>query len=240
MKLKSMMITGFFILSVSVVFAADEFKSVKIGDAEVVFNFRPMNEGVAILTVSSLVYENNDSLRGIKNSDQRRISKLGQLIYQCRLLVYKPDKSVSTVNLKDPFMESKNYSLNTDVDFTLTTREKAEIQVQTLQVVDEKSLFTSTLGTTDFQQEFQDYVGEGERVNLKQLDLKVLQKEGILEAAESVDVTVRFPVFQLEQPVNQWHYSFNLKDFNKAIKYTDENCTPAKLMDLVNSNSQDS
>ena len=237
MKMMGVLISSFVVLTNSIVFAANEYKTVKIGDSEVIFNYKPLEEGVATLIVTSLVYENNDTLRGIKNTDQRRLRKLGQLIYQCRLLLYKPDKSDNIVNSKDPIMISKNYSLITDVDLKLSTHERVGIQVQSLQVVDEKSLFTPTLGTLDIQQEFQDYVGEGYSVNLKHLSLNILQETGLLKTAESVDINVRFPIFQLEKPVHKWSYSFNVKDFKRAIEYTDENCTPAKFMELINLNS---
>ncbi len=234
MKLMSALISSFVVLTISNVFAADEYKTVKIGDSEVVFNYSPLEEGVATLTVTSLVYENNDTLRGIKNTDQRRLRKLGQLIYQCRLLLYKPNKSDSTVNSKDPIMISKNYSLITDVDLKLSTYERVGIRVQSIQVVDDKSLFLPTLGSLNIEKEIQGYLGEDYPVNLKNLSLNILQETDLLETAESVDINVRFPVFQLEKPVHQWNYSFNVKDFKRSIKYTDENCTPAKFMDLIN------
>ena len=237
MKLIGVLIPSIVALTTSIVFAANEYKTVKIGDSEVVFNYRPLEEGVATLTVTSLVYENNDTLRGIKNTDQRRLRKLGQLIYQCRLLLYKPDKSDSIVNSKDPVMISKNYSLITDVDLKLSPHERVGIQIQSLQVVDDKSLFTPTLGALNIQKELQDFVDEGYPVNLKQLSLNILQETDLLKTAESVDINVRFPVFQLEKPVHQWIYSFNVRDFKRAIEFTDKNCTPAKFMDLINLNS---
>jgi len=234
MKLMGTSIFGLVVLTISFVSVADEYKTVKFGDAEVVYNYRPLEEGVATLTLTSLIYENNDSLRGIKNTEQRRLSKLGQLIYQCKLLLYKPDKSDSIVNSKDPILISKNYSLFTDVNFQLAIDEGVGIQVQSLQVVDDKSLFTPTLGTHDSKKGVQKYLGEGEAINLKHLSLNVLQGTDLLESAETVEVNVRFPAFQLEKPVHQWSYSFNAKDFKQAIQYTYQNCTLEKLMDLVN------
>ena len=50
---------------------------------------------------------------------------------------------------------------------------------------------------------------------------------------ESIDIAIRFPVFQLEKPVNQWTYNFALADFKQAVRRIDEDCAPARLVDLV-------
>ena len=55
----------------------------------------------------------------------------------------------------------------------------------------------------------------------------------MIENSEAIDLVVRFPVFQMERPVSQWSYSFELKDFRRAVSHTDANCTPATLMRLV-------
>ena len=236
MKLTGILITGIVVLMNSIAFAENEYKTVKIGDSEVVFNYRPMEEGVATLTVTSLIYENNDTLRGIKNTDQRRLRKLGQLFYQCKLLLYKPDQSESVVSPKDPILISKNYSLITDVDLKLSDHERAGIQVKSLQVVDDESLFTPTLGPRDIEKEVQVYLGGDYPVNMNRLSLNILQETDLLKTAESVVINVRFPVFQMEQPAHEWSYSFNVKDFNQAIKYNDDNCTPARFMEFININ----
>lgn len=234
MKLTGLLISAGLILMVSSVSAANDYKTVKFGEAEVAYNFSPPEEGVATLTVTALVYETNDSLRGVKNSDQRRLSKLGQLIYQCKLLQYKPTKSDSELNLKDPVLVSKNYSLFSGVDLELASHEGVGIQVEAIQVTDDESLFTSTLGNPNNHKVVHDYLGRNASINLRQISLHVLNESDILQTAESVDINIRFPVFQLESPAHQWRYSFNMIDFKQAIKYTDEQCTPDRLMRLVN------
>ena len=233
MKSVGMLVFGLVVLLISYPSAADEFETVKFGNAEVIFNYQPPKQGVATLTVTALVSETNDSLRGVKNSDQRRLSKLGQLIYQCKLLLYKTNKSESA-NAKDPILVSKNYSLFTGIDLALSKREGVGIQVQSLQVVDDASVFTATLGARDNVREVQDYLGEGDTINLKQLNLDVLNDTDLLRTSETLDIDLRFPVFQLQQPVQQWHYSFDVKDFKQAVLYTNQYCTADKFIDLMN------
>ena len=72
---------------------ADEVKTVDFGAASVVYDYQVSREGVATLSLNALVSETNDSLRGLKNSEPRRLAKLGQLIYQCKLLLYEADKN---------------------------------------------------------------------------------------------------------------------------------------------------
>lgn len=213
---------------------ANDYKTVKIGEAEVVYNYSPPEEGAATLTVTALVFETNDSLRGVKNTDQRRLSKLGQLIYQCKLLLYRPDSSDRESPLKDPILTSKNYSLFTGVDLRLASHEGVGIQVDAIEAMDEESLFAPTLGRPSHQNVVHDYVGKDTAINLKQISLHVLNETDLLQTAESVEINIRFPVFQLERPAQQWRYSFNLNDFKQAMKYTDEQCMPDKLMDLIN------
>ena len=55
----------------------------------------------------------------------------------------------------------------------------------------------------------------------------------VINSAESIDIMIRFPVFQLEKPVSQWSYNFNLKDFKRAVQHAEENCTPVKFMELI-------
>ena len=76
-------------------------------------------------------------------------------------------------------------------------------------------------------------MGEGAEVNLKQFNINLVKESDFIQYAESIDINVRFPVFKLEKPVYQWNYSFNLKDFNKAVQYVDENCTQERLRKLV-------
>lgn len=234
MNLINTLISTLFVLTISSVFAADEVKTVNIGEVEVFYDYQPAETGVAILTLIALVSETNNSLRGLKNTDQRRLSKLGQLIYQCKLMLYNPDKSDRAVDAKDPILISKNYSLFTGVDLPLAADERVGIQAQALQTVDADSLFTLTLGNTDTLRKMWETVGEGSTINLKQISVNVLQESDVIEASESIDIIVRFPVFQLEKPVSRWSYNFDLKDFKLAIQHVDKNCTPIKLMELIN------
>ena len=149
MKLINTLISTLFVLTISSVFAADGVKTVSIGDAEVFYNYQPPEKGVATLTLNALVSETNNSLRGLKNTDRRRLSKLGQLIYQCKLMLYKPEKSDSAIDAKDPVLISKNYILFTGVDLPLAADERIGIQAEALQIVDVDSLFTPTLGNGD-------------------------------------------------------------------------------------------
>ena len=233
MKLIGTLISGCFVLIISFQNAADEVKTVNIGDAVVVYDYQPAGEGVVTLTLNALVTETNDSLRGLKNSDQRRLSKLGQLIYQCKLLLYKPDKNDLSIDVKAPMLISKNYSLFTGVDLTLAADERVGIQIKALQTIEDESLFSPTLGARDIHKEVWESVGDGSAENLKQLNVNVLKETDVIESAESIDIIVRFPVFQLQKPVNQWSYNFKLKDFKQAVRHADENCTPEKFMTQI-------
>ena len=233
MKLINTLISTLFVLTISSVFAADEVKTVKIGDSEVFYDYQPIETGGAILTLIGQVSETNNSLRGLKNTDRRRLSKLGQLIYQCKLMLYKPDKGDGTIDAKSPVLISKNYSLFTGVDLPLGADERVGIQAQALQAVDDDSLFTPTLGDRDTLKKLWETVSDGSAINLKQFNVNVLQDTDLIETSESTDIIVRFPVFQVEKPVSQWSYNFNLKDFKQAIQHIDENCTSVKLIELI-------
>lgn len=76
-------------------------------------------------------------------------------------------------------------------------------------------------------------MGENSEINLKQFNVNVLSETDLIETSESIDIIARFPVFQVEKPVSQWSYNFNLKDFKQAIQHIDENCTPIKFMALI-------
>lgn len=233
MKLINTLISTLFVLTISSGFAADDVKTVKIGDSEVFYDYQPIETGGAILTLIGQVSETNNSLRGLKNTDRRRLSKLGQLIYQCKLMLYKPDKGDGTIDAKGPVLISKNYSLFTGVDLPLAADERVGIQAQALQAVDDDSLFTPTLGDRDTLRKLWETVSDGSAINLKQFNVNVLQDTDLIETSESTDIIVRFPVFQVEKPVSQWSYNFNLKDFKQAIQHIDENCTSVKLIELI-------
>ena len=212
---------------------ADEIKSENFGTAEVFYSFQPPDSDVATLTLIASVPETNNSLRGLKNFDQRRLSKLGQLVYQCKLMLYRGENGATELTARNPVLISKNYSLFTGVDVTLASNEKVSIHADALQVVDEASLFSAKLGNGDAHKNVWATLGGETAVSLKQVDVNMLNGKGFIESSESVDIVARFPVFQTEKPVSQWSYNFNLKDFKQAIRHIDENCTPVKLMELI-------
>ncbi|MCP4392048.1 MAG: hypothetical protein GY802_27395 [Gammaproteobacteria bacterium] len=232
MKLLNTLASIFIVLAITPAFAADQLKAVSIGDAEVFYDYRQNETGMAILTLIAQVSETNNSLRGMKNTDRRRLSKLGQLIYQCKLMLHKSGKNDPVVDAKQPFLISRNFSLFTGVELSLAAGERVGIQAQALQAVDDKSLFTPTLGKDDTHKGIWETVGEGAAINLKQLNVNVLNETNLIQTSESIDIIVRFPVFQMKQPVSQWSYNFNLRDFKQAIRHIDENCTSARLMEL--------
>ena len=234
MKLTNTLISALLVLTISSEVAADEVKTLNIGDAEVFYNYQPTEAGVATLTLVALISETNNALRGLKNFDQRRLSKLGQLIYQCKLMLYMADKGDRNIDANDPILISKNYSLFTGVDLPLAADERLGIQAEALQTVDEESLFTATLGDADTLKKIWGIQGEGTAINLKQFNIKVLNETDLIETSESIDIIARFPIFQLKKPVSQWSYSFRLKDFKQAIQHIDKNCTPTKFMELIN------
>jgi len=236
MKLTNTLISALLVLTISFEVGADEVKTVNIGAAEVFYDYQPAVGEIATLTLVALISETNDSLRGLKNLDQRRLSKLGQLIYQCKLMLYRADKGDRTFAAKDPILISKNYNLFTGVDLPLAVDERVGIQAEALQTVDEESLFTATLGDGDTLKKIWGTQGEGSAINLKQFNVNVLNETDLIETSESIDIVVRFPIFQLKKPVSQWSYNFHLKDFKQAIQHIDENCTPIKFMELINQN----
>ncbi|MDH3220824.1 MAG: hypothetical protein OEO19_14925 [Gammaproteobacteria bacterium] len=237
MKSISSLIPVFLLVTVSWPGAADEIKTVEIGGAVVVYDYQPAREDVVTLTLNGLVTETNDSLRGLRNTDRRRLSKLGELIYQCKLLLYKPDIKDPGINANTPILISRNYSLFTGVDLTTAVGERVGIRVQALQPVDEDSLFSSALGGKDVLKEAWESLGEGSALNLKQLTVNVLKETDVIEAAESIDIIIRFPIFQMDKSVRQWRYNFKLKDFKQAVRHIDDNCTPRRFVELIDQQS---
>ena len=217
--------------------AADPPLNTRFGDSEVFYDYRVTDSGLASLTLIGVVTETNNQLRGLKNSDRRRLGKLGQLIYQCKLMLYKPDKKASTDKIRDPVLLSNNYSLFTDVDLQLRAGERVGIQAQALPAVDEEILFSPLAGGGQLARDVWKTIGEGSALNLRQIDVNVVVGPELIANSESIDINIRFPVFQMEKPVNQWSYNFNLADFNRAHRYIDENCTPARLLGLIETNS---
>jgi hypothetical protein len=234
MKFIDALISAFFVLVIAFPATAAEIKTVNIGSAVVVYNYQLSEEGGVTLTLNAQVPETNNSLRGLKNTDQRRLSKLGELIYQCKLLLYNPRKSDGRVDEKSPILVSQNYSLFTGVDMQLAANERIGIQAQTMQIVDDNSLFTPSLGGKDIHRKIWENSIAGVAMNLKQLNVNLLSETDVIGTAESLDIIVRFPVFQLNRPVSQWSYNFNLKDFRQAVRHANENCTSARFIELIN------
>jgi len=224
------------ILGVAIPSAAEQVKSVKFGDASVVYDYQPAREGVATLSLNAVIPETNDSLRGLKNTDPRRLGKLGQLIYQCKLLFYRPQSGGSDSKTGVPMLVSRNYSLYTGVALTLARGERLGIRVRALQPVDSDSLFAPSLGGDDPQQEVWEDVGDGSAIDLVQVNVNALLENDIVRNADNIEIQLRFPIFQVERPVRQWSYNFNLRDFKRAVEHADDNCTPERLADLIEAN----
>jgi hypothetical protein len=234
MKLINTLISTLFVLTFSSVFAADTVETTNIGNAEVSSYYQLTDTGVAILTLVARVSETNNALRGLKNLDQRRLSKLGQLTYQCKLMLYKSDKNNQSFDEKDLNLTSRNFSLFTGVDLPLAADERLGIQVEALQTMADSSLFTANLGNQNSLRKERETVDDGSNINLEQFDINVLNETDLIETSESIEIVARFPIFQLEKPVSQWRYNFNLKDFKQAVAHIDENCTPIKFIALIN------
>lgn len=216
--------------ALSFVVRADEVKTVDFGATSVVYDYQISREGVATLSLNALVSETNDSLRGLKNSDPQRLGKLGQLIYQCKLLLYEADKNDDK---KAPMLVSRNYSLFTGVGLSLAAGERLGIKVRSLQSADADSLFTPALGGNDIQKELWQDVGAGPGFSLRQINVNVLMDSDVIRGAENIEIVLRFPIFQLQKSVRQWSYSFNMIDFNRAVRHANENCTPERFAELI-------
>ena len=216
---------------------AVEIRSDAIGAAEIVYDYETTESGVAILTLIGIVPETNNALRGLKNSDPRRLSKLGQLMYQCKLVVYLADKTAGGVDANDPVLISKNFGLFTGVDVALAADERVGVRVHALRPVDDAALFSDSLGAQAAPAGIWETVGDGAPIDLKQFNVNLLNENDLIQSAESIDIAIRFPVFQLEKPVNQWTYHFALADFKQAVRRIDEDCAPARLVELVEQDS---
>ena len=219
-------------LFASTLAGAAEIKSIDIGNSEVVYDFETTPSNVAILTLNALVSETNNSLRGLKNSDRRRLSKLGQLIYQCKLMLYR-SSGENAVDPDDLMLIAKNYSLYSGVNLTLDAGERVGIRVQALGQIDEASLFDASLGAPNSAAGFWQSTAPGEAGGMRQFDVNLLQESDLIERSESLDIVVRFPIFQLEKPVREWSYNFDLRDFKRAVRHIDEHCTPTHLAELI-------
>lgn len=213
---------------------AQQLMTERFGEAEVVYGYQPLKAGAATLTLTAIVNENNDALRGLRNSDQRRLSRLGQLIYQCKLLVNKPKQTDTVISSKDPILLSRNYSLVTGVDLALSEQDSVAVEIHVIPQIKDKRLFGRSMGGSHGSEVLETRVGQGRSLNMRRIDLDVLDESGLMASAESVDISVRFPAFQLQRPVHQWRYSFNMRDFGRAVQYADANCTIERLMELAN------
>lgn len=224
-------------LAVSIPAGAEEVRSIEIGAATVIYDYQPAREGVATLSLNALVSETNNSLRGLRNFDRSRLGKLGQLIFQCKLLLYTPEKGRVNPDSETPMLVSRNYSLFTGVDLTLAAGERLGIKVRSLRAVDGDSLFTASLGGGEVQQEVWENVDDGAAIGLRQVNVDALLETDLIGSAENIDIILRFPIFQMQKPVRQWSYNFDLEDFKQAVRHVDENCTPEKIAQLVDKNS---
>lgn len=237
MKATGLMLMAVFLLTRQDAALAEETTRVGFGAADVFEDFQLTDAGVATLTLNAVISETNNSLRGIRNHDPRRLGKLGQLIYQCKLMLYQPTAGKPAGENKSPLLVSHNFSLFTGVDLELAPGEQVGIRALALDSVDDDSLFTPTLGTPLRQQETWQNLGEGPAVNLQQLDVSLLGDIKLSADIESIDIVIRFPVFQMQQPVNQWSYNFMLEDFRRALEYSNTKCTPARLTALIGKQS---
>ncbi len=212
---------------------AAEVKSVSFGNTVVFYQYETTESEVAILTLNALVNETNNSLRGLKNTDRRRLGKLGQLIYQCKLMLYKSTGENAEYETAGPMLISKNYSLYSGVNQRLAPDERMGIRIEALRDVDEASLFSASLGSREpvaARWEVPAIAGAGD---LRQFDVNLLQQDDIVATSENLDIVVRFPVFQLKKPVREWSYNFDLRDFRQAVRHIDENCTPTTVTELI-------
>ena len=144
-------------------------------------DYQLADDKVATLSLNALVTETNDSLRALKNTDRRRLGKMGQLIYQCKLLLRTDKKTDTTARPNTPMLISRNFSLYTDVDLPLDDGERVGIKVRSLEPVDGNSLFSPTLGQEAVQQELWSDLDEGEATNLKQLSVNLLKESDVIE-----------------------------------------------------------
>lgn len=233
MKATSLVLATAILLAQQATVLAEETQKVSFGDADVFEEFQLTDSGVATLTLNTVIGETNNSLRGIRNSDPRRLGKLGQLIHQCKLMLYQPAAGKPAGEGKTPVLVSRNFSLYTGVDLELAPGEQVGIRARALGSVDENSLFTPALGQPVKQQEAWQKLGEGPALELRQLDVSLLGNIELTEGIESIDIVIRFPVFQMQRPVNQWSYNFMLEDFRRALEYSDSKCTPERLTALT-------
>jgi len=213
--------------------AADEVRTVDFGAASVVYDYESAREGVATLSLNAVISETNNSLRGLKNTDRRRLGKLGQLIYQCKLLLYTSPGGSGSPDEKTPMLISRNYSLFTGVDLSLEEGERLGIKIRSMQAVDADNLFTPSLGGDGNQQELWQDLGAGPALNLRQIDLNVLLDGDVVDNAETIEIALRFPIFQLQKSAREWIYNFDLRDFKQAVRHADENCTARRFEELI-------
>ena len=231
MKALVLTLTTLFVLGAISAAGAVDVKSLQFGNTQVVYSYEITELEVTILTLNALVSETNNSLRGLKNSDRQRLSKLGQLIYQCRLMLRDPGDGSDITDV--PMLISKNYSLYSGVDASLASGERIGIRIEALRAIDDASLFSTSLGEQNAQQGLWETLREGAAIDLRQFDVNLLKESDVIESSESLDIIVRFPVFQLEKPVREWTYNFDLRDFRSAVRHIDENCSPASLTGLI-------
>ena len=232
MNFASLLTISLIIATFSAELAAEEAGTLRFGATEVTFDYEQNKSGSTILTLIAQKPETNDLRRGLKNTDQRRLSKLGYLVYQCKLLL-QPADNVNSLDDNTPALTSRNFSLFTGVNLPLGIDQRVGIQINALQAFKDTSLFNVGLADIETFKTRRETLGEGSPLNLKQFDLGLLSESDLFETSESVEITARFPIFQMAEPVTEWRYHFDLVDFKKAVRYIDENCTPAGFRVLL-------
>ena len=233
MKVSNLLVTSLIVAALLADVTAKETKTLRFGATEVSFDKQQNKSGSTILTLIAQIPETNDVLRGLKNSDQRRLSKLGLLVYQCKLLVQPADTGDNNIEDKTPALTSRSFSLFTGVNLPLDVDQRIGIQIKALPAIDETSLFNVGLVNVDTLKTWWQILGEGAALNLEQFDLGLLSESDLFETSESVEITARFPIFQMAEPVTEWRYHFNLTDFRQAVRYIDDNCTPSGFRVLM-------
>lgn len=236
MKFAKLSITPILTAAISAGVVADNVEDIRFGDTEVSYDFQQTKSGSTILTLIAQVPETNDVLRGLKNSDQRRLSKRGLLIYQCKLLMLVTNDHAGN-NGKAPALTSRSFSLFTGVDLPLRADQRIGIQINALPAINETSLFNASLAEVDTLERRWETLGKGVALNLQQFDLG-LSDSGLFETSESVEINARFPIFQMARPVTEWRYHFKLAGFKQAIRYIDERCTPDGFRTLQKPDSE--
>lgn len=212
----------------------DVIKSTNIGEVEITYSYEPLDEGRVSFSITSVLDEYDSPFRSILNKDQRRLSKIGQLIYQCKLMLYNTGVSQVITNDTDSVLVSRYFALLTNVDMELGKKDIVGVHVYAAdEIAGKKNRPSPTVGIQEYLSADQGLIGQARALNLKKLNIDSLIQADIIGKADILNIDLRFPVFQLKKPVKKWTYEFELKNFKKAITHTDEQCTPQNLMGLI-------